>query len=100
MPTAAQAAPDAAAARLVSAWAAGDRATAATVASPAAVEALFAAPYPGPGLAIPRGCSTGFSPIVCTYGPPGGAAPTDSIYEISVAHDAAGWYVTSARILS
>jgi hypothetical protein len=64
------------------------------------VAALFAVPYPGAGLAIPRGCSAGFPPIVCTYGPPGGASPTASVYEISVAQDPGGWYVTSARALS
>jgi hypothetical protein len=84
----------------VSAWAAGDRAAAGGVASPGAVAALFAVPYPGANLAISRGCSAGFPPIVCTYGPPGGAAPSESVYEISLAHDAAGWYVTSVRTLS
>src|SRR5438067_2406035 len=79
-PAGAQASPDAAAARLVDAWATHDRTLAASVASPAAVAALFAVPYPGAGLAISRGCSAGFPPIVCTYGPPGGAAATNSIY--------------------
>ena len=99
-PRAAQASPDAAAAALVNAWADGDRAVAATVAAPGAVAALFAVPYPGAGLALSRGCSTGFPRIVCTYGPPGGAAPTDAVFEVSVAQDAAGWYVTSVRTLS
>jgi hypothetical protein len=63
------------------------------------VAALFAVPYPGSGLAISRGCSAGFPPIVCTYGPPGGAAPTDAVFEISVAQDPAGWYVASVRTL-
>jgi hypothetical protein len=64
------------------------------------VAALFAVSYPGAGLALSRGCSTGFPPIVCTYGPPGGADPTDQVFEISAAQDAAGWYVTSVRTLS
>jgi hypothetical protein len=64
------------------------------------VAALFAVPYPGAGLALSRGCSTGFPPIVCTYGPPGGASPTDAVFQVSVAQDAAGWYVTSVRTLS
>jgi hypothetical protein len=98
-PTAAQASPDAAAAQLVAAWATGNRAMAETVASPGAVAALFAVPYPGAGLAIPRGCSAGFPPIVCTYGPPGGADPTDPVFEISLAQDSAGWYVSSVRTL-
>ncbi len=99
-PAAPQTNPDAAAAALVNAWAGGDRAMAATVAMPQAVAALFAVPYPGADLAISRGCSAGFPPIVCTYGPPGGASPTDSIYEISVAQDPTGWYVTSVNVLA
>jgi hypothetical protein len=99
-PHAAQTSPDAAAAALVNAWASGDQATAATVAAPGAVAELFAVPYPGAGLAMARGCSSGFAPVVCTYGPPGGAAPTDRVFEISVAQDAAGWYVTSVRTLT
>jgi hypothetical protein len=95
-----QPSPDAAASRLVGAWAAADRLTAATVAAPAAVTTLFKVPYPGAGLAIPRGCSSGFPPIVCTYGPPGGASPTDALFEISVAQLPSGWYVTSVRTLS
>lgn len=98
-PTAPQATPDAAAAILVNAWADGNRTTAASVATPEAVATLFAVPYPGPGLAIPRGCSTAFPPVVCTYGPPGGASPSDAIYEISVSHIAAGWYVSSVQVL-
>jgi len=39
-----------------------------------------------------------FSPIVCTYGPPGGAAPTDPIYEIYVTQAPGGWYVSSAKV--
>jgi hypothetical protein len=94
-----QATPDAAAARLVGAWASGDRVTAATVATPAAAAALFAVPYPGPGLAISRGCTSEFQPIVCTYGPPGGASPTDQVFEISVTEGRRGWYVSSVRAL-
>ena len=98
--TAPQASPDGAAARLIGAWAAGDRGTAHSVATPGAVAALFAVPYPGQGLAISRGCSSTFVPIVCTYGPPGGASPTDPVFEIAVSPSAAGWYVTSVRTLS
>jgi hypothetical protein len=95
-----QPSPDAAASRLVGAWAGGDRAAAATVATPAAVAALFAVPYPGPGLALSRGCSQEFQPIVCTYGPPGGAPPADPVFEISVSQAPAGWYVSAIRTLS
>ncbi len=93
-----QASPDAAAATLVNAWANGDRAIATSEATPQAVTTLFAARYPGPGLAISRGCSVAFPPLVCTYGPPGGADPSDAIYEIMVSRTAAGWYVSSVQI--
>jgi len=86
-----------AATTLVSNWETGNRAAALTVATPAAVTALFAVPYAN-GLAIDRGCSTSFSPIVCTFGPPGGASPNDPIYEIDVSQAAGGWYVSSVKI--
>ncbi len=85
--------------QLVTAWASRDQALARSVALPAAVGALFAAPYPGAGLAIPRGCSVAFPPLVCTYGPPGGASPSDSIYELYVSQDPRGWYVSSVSVL-
>jgi hypothetical protein len=90
-----QASPDDAAAALVGAWAAGDRATALTVATPTAVEALFAVPYPGAGLAISRGCSAAFPPIVCTYGPPGGGSPNDPVFQVYPSQSKTGWYVSS-----
>ena len=89
-------APDAAAA-LVAAWAAGNTLRALTVATVKSVETLFAAHY-SPGLAIDRGCSTAFPPLVCTYGPPGGAPPTDPIFEIYVSTTSGGWYVSSVQI--
>jgi hypothetical protein len=98
--TAPQASPDAAAARLIGAWAAGDHPTARSVATPGAVATLFAVAYPGQGLAVSRGCSSTFVPIVCTYGPPGGASPTDPVFEIAVSQSAGGWYVSSVRTLS
>ncbi len=98
LPSAMQADPDTAASDLVSAWSTGNRAAALTVAVSAAVTTLFAAAYQ-PGLAISRGCSTAFNPIVCTYGPPGGAPPTDPIYEIRVSQALGGkWYVSSVQI--
>jgi hypothetical protein len=99
VPPAGQPTPDAAAAGLIAAWAAGDRATASTVATPGAVASLFAVRYPGAGLAIPRGCTSEFQPIVCTYGPPGGASPSDQVFEISVSQGPTGWYVSSVRVL-
>ena len=96
LPTALQSSPDAAANALVSGWGSGNRAAALTVATPAAVSFLFAMPYSS-GLAIDRGCSTSFMPIVCTFGPPGGASPADPIYEISVSQAPGGWYVSSVK---
>jgi hypothetical protein len=97
LPTALSSSADAAATALVSSWSAGNKATALTVATPTAVATLFAAPYKS-GLAIARGCSTDFSPIVCTFGPPGGASPSDAIYQVLASQTAGGWYVTSVRI--
>jgi len=68
------------------------------VATEAAVAELFSARYPGGGLAIPRGCSVAFPPIVCTYGPPGGGNSSDALYEVYVSHTAKGWYVSSVMI--
>jgi hypothetical protein len=67
------------------------------VATASAVAALFAGHYT-PGLAIDRGCSVAFSPIVCSFGPPGGAAPSDPIYEIYALRAPGGWYVSAAKI--
>jgi hypothetical protein len=86
-----------AAADLVNAWAADNRAAALAVATPNSVATLFAARYV-PGLAIARGCSTAFPPLVCTYGPPGGASPTDAIYEIRVSQAGTGWFVSSVVV--
>jgi hypothetical protein len=97
LPAALQPTAPAAAAALVAAWAARNTLQALTVATVKSVEALFAAHY-SPGLAIDRGCSTAFPPLVCTYGPPGGAPPTDPIYEIYVSTTPGGWYVSSVQI--
>ena len=96
LPTALKPKAEDAATALVANWAAGNRAAALTVATSAAVTALFATPYAS-GLAIDRGCSTSFSPIVCTFGPPGGASPTDPIYQIDVTQAPGGWYVSSVK---
>ena len=87
----------AAAQALVSSWSTGNRLAALSVATPAATTTLFAAPYKS-GSAVDRGCSTAFTPIVCTFGPPGGASPTDPIYQILVSQSSGGWYVNSVRI--
>ena len=97
VPSALKANAESAATALISSWAAGNRAVALTVAMPVAVATLFGVRY-GSGLAIDRGCSTSFVPIVCTFGPPGGANPNDAIYEIDVSQAAGGWYVSSVKI--
>jgi len=99
LPVAPQPTAEDAADALVAAWASGDRAQALTVATPAAVDALFAVAYPK-GLAIARGCSTAFPPIVCTYGPPGGGPTTAAIYQLSVSQGPGGWYVGTVEVLS
>ena len=89
-----------AASALISGWATGNRPVAMSVATAQAVATLFAVPYPG-GLAVDRGCSAGTAPIVCTYGPPGGASPNDSIYSLSLLQaSGGGWYVDSVQIES
>ena len=97
LPTALQTSAEAAAAGLVSSWSTGNKPAASTVATPGAVATLFAAPYSS-GLAVDRGCSTSFTPIVCTFGPPGGASPNDPIYQVLVSQAPGGWYVSSVRI--
>lgn len=96
LPTALQPSAEGATTALVSNWATGNRSAALTVATPAAVATLFAVPYAS-GQALDRGCSTSFSPIICTFGPPGGASPTDPIYEIDVTEASGGWYVSSVK---
>jgi hypothetical protein len=98
LPTKPQPSPAGAASRMVSAWSLGNRAAARQVAVESAVSKLFASRYPGGSLATSRGCSAAFPPIVCTYGPPGGANPNDPLYELYVSHTAKGWYVSSVMI--
>jgi hypothetical protein len=97
LPTTLSPSAEAAATALVSSWSTNNRSAALTVATPSAVGTLFSASYAS-GLAIARGCSTSFSPVVCTYGPPGGASPTDAIYQIKVSQVTGGWYVSSVVI--
>lgn len=97
VPTTLSPSAEGAATALVATWATNNRASALKVATPAAVATLFNVPYAS-GLSLDRGCSTSFSPIVCTFGPPGGASPTDPIYEIMVSEVQGGWYVSSVKI--
>jgi hypothetical protein len=89
-PTAPQPSPDAAASRLVSAWSTNNRPAALAVASPQAVDTLFAQPYPA-GYLQSRGCTTGANPATCTYR----NTKTDGIYQIGVSSGASGWYVSA-----
>lgn len=98
IPVAPQPSPEDAASALISGWATQNKPRALSVATSQAVATLFASPYPN-GLAISRGCSDGASPIVCTYGPPGGSSPNDSIYSLSLVQaPGGGWYVSSVQI--
>ena len=98
IPAALQPSAEAAANALVSAWASGNKAQALSVATTQAVDSLFAIPYPT-GLAIARGCTTAFPPIVCTYGPPGGGPTNASIFQLLVTQASDGWYVSSVQVL-
>jgi hypothetical protein len=97
LPSAPQPSPTTAASALVSSWAGENRAVALSVATPSAVDTLFGATYAS-GMAIDRGCSTSAPPVVCTFGPPGGASPTDPIYEVYVSQTPGGWYVSTVKI--
>jgi hypothetical protein len=100
VPVAPQPSADDAARALVSDWASGNRASALSVATSQAVAALFAVSYPS-GLAVDRGCSSGFVPVTCTFGAPGGGSPTASVFQLSVSQTSGGaWYVSSVSIES
>ena len=83
---------------LIDAWKAGDRSKAGTVATPAAVSALFASSYSGQTVIL-RGCSQ-IAPVVCSYGPNGGASPALSLYQLTVTSAPGGWYVSSVVVES
>jgi len=96
LPAAPQPSAQQAADTLVSDWATGNRPVALSVAVPAAVNALFAVPYPS-GNAVFRGCSDAFPPLVCSYGPP--ALGSGSLFEIYVNQTPGGGrYVSSVVV--
>jgi len=99
IPPAPQPNAETAAQALVTYWAQGNRATALRVATTQAVATLFAVPYPS-GLAINRGCTSAFPPIICTFGAPGGGPTNAPIYQVSVSQAPGGWYVSSVQIES
>jgi hypothetical protein len=83
---------------LIQAWKSGDRSKAATVATPAAVASLFASAYSGQTVIL-RGCSE-IPPVVCSYGPYGGASPNLSLYQLTVSSDSGRWYVSAVTVES
>ncbi len=97
VPPAPQPSAEAAADALVGYWSSGNRTTALRVATPQAVATLFAVKYPS-GLAINRGCTDAFPPIICTYGAPGGGPVNAPIYQLLETQVAGGWYVSSVEI--
>ncbi len=92
-PTAARPSADDAASALLQAWGNGDRTAAGAVASPPAVAALFALPYPGQSVDA-RGCSGAFSPEVCSY------RDGNDLIEVAATQVPAGWYVSSVTVES
>jgi hypothetical protein len=97
IPPAPQPTAEAAATALVGYWASGNRATALRVATPQAVATLFAVRYPS-GLAIDRGCTSAFPPIICTFGAPGGGPTNAPIYQLYESQAPGGWYVGSVQV--
>lgn len=97
LPSSPKSSAETAATALIASWSTGNRPEALTVATSAAVAALFSATYHS-GLALDRGCSTAFTPIACTFGPPGGGVSTDPIYQVLVSQSPGGWYVSSVKI--
>ena len=93
-PSAPQASADDASAHLIAAWKSGDRAAALTDATPAAVAALFAKPYPSGGVQF-RSCSTAVAgPSDCAYR----NYDDDSLIDLSAVSVPGGWMITAASI--
>jgi hypothetical protein len=92
-PSAPQPSQDQAAARLVAAWKAGDRVAALTDATPAAVDAVFAQPFPAGGVQA-RGCSEAVAgPSSCIYR----IFATGGLLDLSEVAVSGGWLVSDAR---
>jgi hypothetical protein len=92
-PSAPQPSQDKAGAHLVAAWRAGDQAAALTDATPAAVSAVFAQPFPAGGVQA-RGCSTPVAgPASCIYR----ILADGSALQLSAVTVAGGWVVTAAQ---
>lgn len=93
IPPAPASSPEEAASTFMSAWRAGDRDTALTVAVPAAVDAVFAAGEPGS--VQNRGCnSPPVGPVLCVYR----TDPGEVQVRVQPTADGNGWYVDQARV--
>ncbi|HLX89850.1 MAG TPA: hypothetical protein VKR22_15500 [Acidimicrobiales bacterium] len=98
VPAAPQPTAEVAAQAFIAAWSRGDQPTALRVATQQAVTTLFANPFHS-GMAIDRGCNTA-TPATCAFGPPGGASPTDPLYQLTVVTaPTGGWYVSAVQVL-
>ena len=95
-PTAPQPTQDAAGGHLIAAWKAGDRAAALADATPAAVNAVFAQPYPAGGLQA-RGCSNAVAgPSFCVYR----VLANGNLVSLSAVAVTGGWSISAAQIES
>jgi hypothetical protein len=95
-PSAVQKTQDAAGGYLVAAWKAGDRAAALADATPAAVDAVFAQPYPAGGVQA-RGCSSAVAgPSFCVYR----ILANGSLLSLSAMAVPGGWIISAAQLES
>ncbi len=95
-PSAPQPSQDDAGTHLVDAWMAADRAAALTDATPDAVTALFAQPYPSGGIQA-RGCSSAVAgPSSCVYR----IYDNGNLVDLSAMMVTGGWMISAARFES
>ncbi len=95
-PSGPQKSQDLAGSHLIAAWMAGDRAAASTDAAPAAVDAVFAQPFPAGGVQA-RGCSAPVAgPATCTYR----VLANGNLLSLSVVANSSGWFTLAARFQS
>jgi hypothetical protein len=94
-PYATFATPDAAATFLVAAWKKGDRGLAAQAATPAAVNALFAQPYP-PGGPEHRGCNAGLGGLASCFYRVGQSGLSMQLSDVDGTH----WRVVDVQFLT
>jgi hypothetical protein len=94
-PYATFATPDAAATFLIGAWKKGDRGLAAQAATPAAVNALFAQPYP-PGGPEHRGCNAGLGGLASCFYRVGQSGLSMQLSDVDGTH----WRVVDVQFLT